>query len=267
MIHVLLFELRRQLRGLMIAILALVGILVVFMIGAFPIYRDAKAEVIHILEGFPPQFATAFGLNADIFTFAGFYRFSYLYLALAAAITGASWGLSVFSREKRSKTSDFLLVMPVSRNNIFLAKLLVCLIEVLVLGMMYCVAVMAVQIVSDQDTGVPQSHMLLAALSIPCVSLVFVSFGTLLATLLHRIRSVAGLATVLGLLGFIMVSLPELTGEEGWRILSPLTYFNQATVLKDGHYEPEWMIMAAVVTVVCLAASWVSFARKEVPAS
>ena len=272
MIHVLVFELRRLLGSFVIGTLSVVGILVLFVGGAYPIYRDAKAEVEPILASMPPQFATVFGIGqgVDIFTFAGFYRFSYLYIALAAAIAGIAWGLAAFAREKRSKAVDFLYTMPVSRPCVFAAKLLACLIYTVLLGAIYVVSVLATAAFVDgrsaADAVIPASHLAVAAIAVPAVTLMFAGFGALLAATMRRVRSVSGIATSAGLLGFITVSLPELTGEDKWRIIAPFLYFNQDKALVDGQYEAGWIAVAIAVTVACFAAAFAVSVRAEVKA-
>ena len=269
--HVLLFELRRLAVSIVIGVAATVGVLALFVGGAYPIYRDAKAEVEPILASMPPQFAAVFGIGkgVDIFTFAGFYRFSYLYLALVASIAGAAWGLSAFGRERRAKASDFLGVMPVSRSGVFAGKLVACLCGVALMAAVYLPAVPAVAAIADRGggaDGVPTSHLMVAATAIPAVALMFVAIGALLGVAMRRMRSVSAIATTLGLLGFITVSLPELTGEDDWRAIAPFLYFDQDAALKDGRFETGWIVCAAMVTVVCLIASWLVSVRREVRA-
>lgn len=271
MIHVLAFELKHLFGSFMIGALSAIGVLVLFVAGAYPIYRDAKAEVEPVLASMPPQFATVFGIGGgvNIFTFAGFYRFSYLYIALVAAIAGTAWGLAAFAREKRSKAVDFLYTMPVGRSAVFAAKLLACLIAVLMFGALYVAAVVGTAAHIDaggDDSVVPLPHLAVAALAVPAVALIFVGFGALLAVLLRRVRSVSGIATSLGLLGFITVSLPELTGEDKWRAVAPFLYFNQDKALVDGRYEPGWIAAAAILTAACLAVAYAVSVRGEVKA-
>lgn len=266
MIHVFLFELRSLVRGFAVTAVALLGVLALFVGGAYPIYRDAKPQVMAILDNFPPQFAAAFGVSDDIFTFAGFYRFSYLYLALIIAIAASAWGLGSFSRERRAKTADFLLTMPVSRTGMFTAKLLACLTGVAAVGALYVGAVQLVAMVADDGTGVKAGHLAVASLAIPALAVVFLAFGALLGVSLRRVRSVAGIATGLGIMGFATASLPGLTGEDAWRAIAPFLYFSQDTALNEGRFETGWLVAAAALAALCLAASWLLFVRKDVRA-
>ncbi|PLS31524.1 ABC transporter permease [Bifidobacterium margollesii] len=265
--NVYLFEVKAQMRGFLVGLIVLIGVAVLFLGGAYPIYRDSKTDVERMIDGFPPQFAALFGVNGDIFSFGGFYRFSSLYFMLIMAIMSCAWGLSVLGRERRSKAGDFLFVMPSPRIRLYLAKLAAGLTLVVVSGLLYLVAVALIYGHYGDDptaTSIPLSRLLLAAASLLGVGVLFLSFGVLAAVLLNRIRSVSGIATAFGVLGFMLVSLPEMTGETKYRLISPFTWFNVSEALDHGRYEAGYLTLAAVVAVACLACGAVLYARGDV---
>ncbi|KAB5606309.1 ABC transporter permease subunit [Bifidobacterium jacchi] len=267
--NVYLFELRALLRSFLIGLAALLGVAVLMLAGAYPIYRDSQASVQQVIDGFPPQFAALFGVNDGIFSFGGFYRFSSLYFMLIMAIMAAAWGLAAFGREKRAKTTDFLFTMPASRIHIYAAKLAACLTLVIVAGLLFLatVAVLYGRFGDDPTaTAIPLPRLLLAAASLLGVGVLFAAFGALTAVLLRRIRSVSGIATALGVLGFMLVSLPEMTGDDKYRIIAPFTWFNMAEALDHGRYEAGYLTLAATVAVVCVTAGLVAYARGDVRA-
>ena len=267
--NVYLFELRALLRSFLIGLATLLGVAVLMLAGAYPIYRDSQASVEQVIDGFPPQFAALFGVNDTIFSFGGFYRFSSLYFMLVMAIMAAAWGLAAFVREKRSKTTDFLFTMPASRIRIYIAKLAACLTLVIVSGLLFLATVALVYRGFGDDptaTAVPLPRLLLAASSLLGVGTLFVAFGSLTAVLLRRIRSISGIATALGVLGFMLVSLPEMTGDDKFRIVSPFTWFNVSEALDHGRYEAGYLALAAAVAVVCAAAGAAAYVRGDVRA-
>ena len=267
--NVYLFELRALLRSFLIGLAALLGIAVLMLAGAYPIYRDSQASVQQVIDGFPPQFAALFGVNDSIFSFGGFYRFSSLYFMLIMAIMAAAWGLSAFGREKRAKTTDFLFTMPASRIHIYAAKLAACLTLVIATGLLFLATVAALYGRFGDDptaTAIPLPRLLLAASSLLGVGVLFTVFGALTAVLLRRIRSISGIATALGVLGFMLVSLPEMTGDDKYRIIAPFTWFNVSEALDHGRYEAGYLALAAVVAVACVTAGLVAYVRGDVRA-
>lgn len=268
-LHVYAFELKAQLRSFLIGTVTLLAVAVLLLAGAYPIYRDSKSSVEQVIDGFPPQFAALFGVNDDVFSFGGFYRFSSLYLMLTMAIMACAWGLAVFGREKRAKATDFLFVMPMPRGAVYAAKLAAVLTMVAVAGSAFLAAVALTYTRFRDDptaTSIALPRLLLAASSLSGVGVLFLAFGALAAILLRRIRSVSGIATMFGILGFMLVSLPEMTGESKYRIVSPFTWFNVSEALDHGRYEAGYLMLAAAVAVVCLAAGAAVYVRGEVRA-
>lgn len=261
------FEFGRQLRGFLVGEAVLLGVAVLLMVGAYPIYRDAKEAVEQVLDGFPPQFAALFGVSDGMFSFGGFYRFCSLYFMLIVAIMACAWGLSVFGRERRAKSSDFLFVMPIGRMRLYAAKLAVCLTMIAATGALF-MAVMAMiyRGYGDDPTAasIPLPRILLAACSQVGVQMVFLAFGLLIAVLSRRAIGVSGTSTMVGILGFVLVSLPEMTGEDGWRLVSPFTWFNVDEALNHGRYEVGYSMLAMIVVAVCLAGAAVVYAHADV---
>lgn len=265
--NVYFFELKSQLRSFLIGTATLIGVAVLFLAGAYPIYRDSAADVERMIAGFPPQFAALFGVNAGIFSFGGFYRFSFLYFALIVAIMCCAWGLAIFGREKRAGAVDFLFAMPVPRLRLYAAKLAAGLTLVAASSLLFLgtVGLLYARFRDDPTaTAIPLGRLLLAASALAGVGVLFLLFGALTAVLLRRIRSVSGIATAFGVLGFMLVSLPEMTGEDKYRIVSPFTWFNVSEALDHGRFEPGYLALAAAVAVTCLAAGTVAYARGDV---
>ena len=266
--NVFAFELRRQLRSLLTDSVVMAVLVTGLLAACFPVYRDAKADVEQILAGYPPQFLATFGLTDKngIFSFAGFFRFSYLYLALAAAIMASAWGLSVFGRESRSRCDDFLLAMPASRWRVFAGKLGACLACVAVLTAVTVASCLWSQAYAGADE-VEAGRVALAALELTGVELVALAAGALLGSCLRRVRSVSGLATGIGLAGWILYILPDLLDEKKLRWLSPFSWFDPERVFNKGAFTGKYLVAAAVVVLVLLAAAAVRSILREARAA
>ena len=212
-----------------------------------------------MLQGFPPEFAAAFGLSLEgLFSYGGFYTFGNLYLSLVGAIFAASLALSVFAREKRSACTDFLLTKPLGRTKVFLAKSLACVTDLVVINVLYVAVSVAVHAASG-DTNTSSEEVALASFGLMGTQGVFLSLGVLAATFLRRVRSVSGMASVLGFGGFVMSALVNLTGEEALRYISPLQYFELSTVFATGSFDPKYAAMAVLVVAAALIFSFVKY--------
>ena len=167
------FELRREWKNAAVWTAVLLVLLGVLLLSVYPIYYDGRTQVLAALEGFPPQFAAAFGLNIEtIFSFGGFYAFSFLYLAVLGAVFASGLGLAVFAREKRAKCDDFLLTKPRPRTALFAAKGLAALTLLVLQNLLYIVLFLAICNATPQAAA-PLGNQLAAALALLLTQLVF----------------------------------------------------------------------------------------------
>jgi ABC-2 type transport system permease protein len=170
--------------------------------------------------------------------------------------------VSAFSREKRSKCIDFLFVKPVKRSRVFLSKLLSCVMLIVITNILFVIFAVIAYNANNQDPG-GLGKMVLASLSLFFMQLTFMSMGILYATFAKKVRSVSGIATAFGFAGFILMALHSLIKEEIIRYISPLTYFNPGTVFLTGSYDTKYVITAAVVSIACIALSYIKYCKSD----
>lgn len=236
------------------------------MSGMFNVMLDSKDIIEKAIAGFPPVFAAAFGIHIEkFFTFGGFYSFIFSYVALTGAIMAVSMSVSIFSREKRSKCVDFLLAKPVSRENIFIYKLLATLTLLFVSNILF----IAVSAMSYNTSGADMNglgRLIWASCALFFTQLVFMSLGLVFAIYAKKVRSVSGVATAFGFTGFILSALYGLLEKEAVRFIAPLKYFETASVFETGGYEPKYVLTAAVVVVVCTGFAFIKYCKSDTSA-
>ena len=255
---ILKFEIKKQISSAVIWAMIIVGVFTGLMIALYPVYYESKDEVLKIIEGFPPQFAAAFGLQLDsIFSFSGFYSFGFSYISLIGGIMASSISIASFSRESRNKCSEFLLTKPISRKSIFVQKLLSGLCLLIATNVIYMIVAMYIGSSNDTD-------MFLAALSLFLTQLVFFTFGIAYATFAKKVRSVSGMATVFGFVAFILSALVNMLEEESLRFVTPLKYFDPTDVFANGEYDIKYAVTGLIIAIVCVTAAYFSFIKGDI---
>ena len=258
---VLTFELKRQLPSFLLTSATVAALLVALLVGLWPIFHDAQDDVAAILASYPPEFLEAFGAGGDVLSFTGFLTFIALYFELGAAIAGFGWGLATFGRERRDRCSDFLLTMPLSRTHVFAQKLACCLVGVAVLTLASVAAATATAHLSDID--VDAARLALATAGLGGVALVFMAAGSLAGTLAPRVRSVSAWASCAGVVGFVLGVLPELTGENKLKAISPFSWFAPSGAMDNGAFDTGYVAVAALVTVALLVAAYLAYIQSD----
>lgn len=261
--NIYLFELKAQIRTFVIWTAILIGLLTALMAGMYPIFYDTMDEVVALLKGFPPQFAAAFGIHMEnLFSFGGFFSFTFSYLALVAAIMTAVLAVSTFAREKRSKCTDFLLTKPLTREKIFLAKFLAILTVIAAANLLVLGASAVIYLAGGQEADL-LGRILLAVCGLFFTQLVFLAMGTLFAISAKKVRSVSGAATAFGFTGFILSALHGILEKEAMRFIAPLKYFDPSEVIFNGSYEVKYVITAVVVIAFCISVSWIRYCKTD----
>jgi ABC-2 type transport system permease protein len=260
------YETRSQLKNFIVWTATILLIFYLFVSALYGVFVESREAVEKTYNGFPPAFAKAFGILIDqIFTYGGFFQFVFTYIALMGAIMASSLGLSVFSREKRSKCVDFLLTKPVSRGRIFILKLLSCLMLIVILNVLF-VLISLYGYKGSNAEPIENGRLIWASSALFFTQLVFLSLGMLYAVYVRKVRAVSGIATGFGFAGFILMALVSILREENLRFISPLSYFTPSAVFTAGGYETKYAVTAAVVVAACFILSYLRYCRADTPA-
>jgi ABC-type transport system involved in multi-copper enzyme maturation permease subunit len=260
------YEVKAQLKSLIIWTATLILTLMLFMGGIYPIFNKSSQDMLKVMEGFPKGFMEAFGFQISrMFSYGGFYSFSYGYIALVASIMAVIVALSIFAREKKMKCFDFLLTKPMSRSRIFGMKALSYLTILIITNIIFVVVNLIIYYQNGQSSD-QTGRFVLASFGILFTQLVFGAIGLFLGTYMKKIRSISGLATSIGFITFILSALANLTGEEVMNYIAPLKYFDPVAVMDAGHYEGKYIITALIVIVICTVTSYIRFCNSDVHA-
>lgn len=237
---------------------AIIALLLGLMLGVYPVFMESKADILNVLEGFPPEFSAAFGINIkSMFSFGGFYAFCFSYLSLMGGIMAAALGIDSFSRESRMKCLEFIFTKPVSRSMIFVQKLLANLCLIIAMNTVFMVMVQFIGIKNN-------TNMFLPGLSLFFTQLVFLSLGMVYATFAKRVRSVSGMATTFGFVAFIMSALINILEEEALRFVTPLKYFDPTALFVNGSYEFQYAMTGVGIIVIGIAMAYMHFTTSDI---
>jgi ABC-2 type transport system permease protein len=261
--NIYLFELKAQAKSFLIWTIVIVFFLIIFMGAMYPVFYDSMDDITAMLQNFPPEFAAAFGVHLEeMFSYGGFFSFTFLYLSLVGAIMAVTLAVSSFAREKRSKCMDFLLTKPRSRRTIFTAKLLSGLTLLIVTNLFFIAAALLSFAASGEEQD-SFGRFLLGTLSLFPTQLVFYAIGILFAILAKKVRSVSGAATAIGFAGFILTALNGMLEEEFIRYIDPLEYYDPTAVFAAGGYEVKFAVTGLIVIAACVLISYAKFKKSD----
>lgn len=260
------FELKSALKNSIIWLVVLLALNLIFMKAMYPLYVDGAKDIEKVLANFPQEFAAAFGLDIkEIFHYGGFYSFCSNYILLCGTIMAVYLGVSTFAREKKSKTMDFLFTKPISREKIFVCKLLSTICILIITNIIFIISAYFIY-KSSGDTTTTIEKTLLATSGLFFTQLVFLSLGIIFAIFTKKVRSIAGIAIAFGFGGFIISAVANIIGEEILNYIAPMKYFAPNYVFSNGAFEIKYVITAIVVIFVSLGTSFIKYKNSDIQA-
>lgn len=256
------FELKRSFLSMVGWTLGMVACISVFMQGMFPIYNDSVDQIMIMMQSFPEEFLAAFGFSMDMFSFAGFYAFSFTYLTLLGVMFSCTITLQIFAREKRSHCQEFLYVKPVTRQTMFMEKLSAVLSLLVVSNVLLVAWAGMVTVLAGENDLL--GKIVLASLSVFCTELLFMAFVIFYSVQARRIRTISGAAMAFAFAGFILSALSSLIDKVEMRYIAPFKYFDPFQAVMNGTYEIEYVITAAIIFVTVMAIAAMRYFNKDV---
>lgn len=211
---------------------AVVVLTIVSGMGKYTAYSSGNGS--QVFDEMPKVMKAIFGIGSfDVTTISGFFGFLFSYILLIAGIHAVLLGSGIIAKEERDKTTEFLMIKPVSRVTVITSKLLAALANVVILDLITLLSSLA--ITASYSKGEDNSGVVSAfILSMFLVQLIFLSLGAMLAGTMKNPKGSGGLATGIMLGAFVISKITDITDQLSLlNILSPFKYFNAVDIV-DG---------------------------------
>ena len=238
--------------------------LISIYIGVYPSFASDAEAARKLFDSLPAAMHAAIGLNLDtLFSFLGFLGNIFTVILLAAAIHGSILGIGIFSREQRSKTTDFLLSKPSSRHSIFLAKLGAGLIVVALTTAWVMLVVFAMSQTIDAGQY-DMSKFLLITGVFGMVEVWFFAVGALISQLIRKVKLVTPPALGLAFGFFLLGTVGSMIDPDATRWLAPSKYVDFSHVVQYGEYETKYLILGYSIIALAIVISFFIYTRKDI---
>jgi ABC-2 type transport system permease protein len=260
--NIFLRELRANFKSLIIwsvimALLVLVGV------AKFSAYYG-NPESLKILDSFPPAVLDAMNLRAfNLTTVIGFFGIMFIYFGLLGAIAAAMWGSDIISKEERDRTVEFSLVLPVSRNRVITAKALAALVNCIVFVLVtWAFSLLAVRSYKPEPGF--YSFLVLEMEGMFVTELIFLGLGLLLGCAMKQYKLSGSTAVGIILVTYVLSVMSGMQKNLDFlKYFTPFKYFDAAEFLRTGALSGGYVLLSAAIIVVCVAAAYVSYNRRD----
>jgi len=217
-----------------------------------------------IFNDMPYSVKALLGMGSfDLTTMSGYFAMLFLYIELAVAIHAALLGAGIIAKEERDKTSEFLMIKPVSRNAVITAKLLAAFVNVAIVNIVTLIA--SVSMVSAYNKGNDiTGEIILFMLSMFIVQLIFLSLGAASAAFMKKPKSAGSAAIGLLVMALIFAKITDLTDRLNFlNIFSPFKYFSYANIVNGKGLEVTIVILSLLLVAVLSFSAYFFYPKRD----
>ena len=255
-------ELRANLKALIIWCIILIFLIFAGMAKFTALGPDGAGS---IMNAFPAVFKVMFGAfpGLDLSTTEGAYGMLYLYVLIMAGIYAVLLGSGIISKEERDKTTEFLMVKPVTRDTILKQKLLAVLINALIFDIITLVSsVAAMTNYANADGGVI-GHIALMTLGVLFVQLVFIGIGMVFAATFKDSKRSGLFAIVILLVMYLLYTVVGITDINPiLRVFSPFAYFLPGSIIA-GNFGLIYALICVLIFAILMILTFRAYRSRD----
>ncbi|RBP57465.1 ABC-2 type transport system permease protein [Alkalibaculum bacchi] len=238
--------------------------MIVSSIGKFTAYAETGQSMNELLSQIPSSIKAVLGMgNFDLTKLSGFYGMLYLYLLLLATVHASLLGATIISKEERDKTTEFLMVKPISRVGIITAKIFAALFNIVVFNLITLIFSITLMGKYAQGENIT-SEICVLMLGMFILQLMFLFIGTATAAVSRRPKKAASASTTVLLICFIISSVINMNSKlEPLKYITPFEYFKADKLLNGGGFEPIFLFLSFVIIAVLMFISYVFYKKRD----
>lgn len=199
-----------------------------------------------IFNKIPYSIKALLGMGSfDVTTMSGFFAFLFTYIALTIGIHAALLGSGIIAKEERDKTTEFLMVKPVSRTTVLSAKLLAALVNVVIINLVTLASSMVMVAAYNNGKSI-NKEISIFFLSMFIIQLIFLSLGAVLSAIIKKSKASGSIATGIIFGSYVIAKITDLTDHFNWlNVFSPFKYFSYTDII-DGKG------LSFTITLLCI---------------
>jgi ABC-2 type transport system permease protein len=239
------------------------GILIMIAggMGKYVAFSTSGASIKDLMAQMPRSMQAIMGTGAfDLSKASGFYGVLFLYLVLMATVHATMLGADIISKEERDKTAEFLMVKPISRNEIITSKLLAATMNILIFNII--TLAISIIIVGKYSKGEAVSSDIVTLMSgMLILQLMFMFIGTAIAAICKKPKSATSISTAVLLITFILSIAVDMNSKlESLKYLTPFKYFDAKNLMYGGGFQWSFVILSIIIIS---ASVWITYTFYE----
>jgi len=257
---------KHELRANLISLLIWSGLTAIFIflsVEEFSVYYN-NPEMVAIIDAMPQALLDAFSLSgANLTTVNGYLSFLIIYFYILLGLHAVLLGNSILTKEERDKTVEFLLTRPLSRKRMLTTKLLSAVI--LCMGLLVVTQLSNVISMHRFEPDITfYEYIGLTSIAMFLVQMIFLSIGFFMGSFFKRYKN-SGAYAVYILFGMYFLSFIVGLSEkvDFLNYVSPFLYFEPQALLRDGNFEPIYLILSGGIILMSLYCAYIFYPKRD----
>lgn len=260
--HIVKRELKDHLKSLLIWSGVMFGLIALIMVEFKAYYNNP--EMADILNMMPEAMLKAFSMeSANLTTIGGFVSLISFYLFVMAGVFAVLLGSNIISKEERDKTAEFFLTLPVSRVQVITAKLIAAIINCLLLVMVTGASIVITSLKYKPDSDF-YNFLMLYLFAMLLISLIFLSVGMLLSSILKRYKSSGKISASILFILYLLNIITALSSKLDFlKYITPFKYFNTNVMLIEGEIEIVYIVLSLLIIIGGLIGTYLIYPKRD----
>ncbi len=232
--------------------------------GKFLVFSSSGESISDIMGIYPKSLLNMLGISSfDLSKAIGFYGVLFLYLILISTVHAVMLGANIISKEETDKTIEFLFVKPVSRNKVITSKLLAVFLNIMILNIVTLISsYFIVNYFNDSDAILGDITMLMVGMFI--IQLIFMSIGSLLASVSKNPKTATSSATGILLITFMLFMIINMNDKiENLKYITPFKYFEAESIILGNGIDFVFIILSIIIIGVSLVGTYGFYKKRD----
>lgn len=239
------------------------AVYILVIVSVFPTVRDNSQQLNQLMQIYPEALKKAFGIE-DISTLAGFLGAEALNVIwpIIVGVFAITAGSSVVAQEVADGTVDLWLSVPERRSRLLLGKVAALIVVAAIIAAISIAAVWIGAVLVNESFAF--SHYLAAFVTMLVLLVTMLSYSVLFSSFLSDRGRAAALAATVTIGCYLAWIIASMSSSVSWlRYLSIFTVYKPQTALADGTLHVGGIAILLTLSVVCIGAAVVLFARRD----
>lgn len=217
-----------------------------------------------VLAHLPHSIRALFGMGSfNVSVMSGYFAFLFSYIVLLAAIHAVLLGSGIIAKEERDKTSEFLLVKPVSRTAVITAKLAAALVNVVILNIVTLLSSLYLVAYFNKGKDITE-EIIVFLVSMFIVQLIFLAFGAFLAAIIKKPKASGALAVSILFGAYVIAKITDLADHlDALNILSPFKYFSYKDIVNGDGLSIVAVILSLLLAAAFSVSTYIFYRRRD----